>query len=467
MTQVNSNNQSQKREARASKSKLAAIKKVEPKPQPAQARPRPIFNADLDGEDTLLVDSWGCNPELSLTGSHSIDLTQEMQKDKVQPPQARQVTPEKPGAQATTPNSGAKAPLVNQSAPPPGSSASAKAPLVKQSAPPVASSQVAQAPLLRQNVQVPTTTPAPKAPTREPSAQPVAAKAAAQPVVAKPEAEKPVQPTVQETILESAQVSNESPESLAELSEAALNVIAGNPRTQSSTLCWLAAHYNPEIRATVARNSNALPETVWLLAKDHDQAVRLAIAEHLESNRDVLRALVDDPSPLVSWRAQNTLSMVAELPGSQETSASCETRSRRQPKKSQAAKQQNRQGDQSPEEIEFLVLVAQKPTTPGRRLAQLAEHGNAQVRAAVAENANCPLEALWSLAKDSVAEVKVKLADNYNCPVEIIESLQEDADQYVVWRARTVLAKLNGQIGPELALEEEPSRVSPRLAHSR
>lgn len=449
MTQVNSNNQSQKREARASKTKLAAIKKVEPKPQPTQARPRPIFNADLDGEDTLLVDSWGCNPELSLTGGHSIDLTQETQKDKVQPPQARQVTQEKPGAQAATPNSGAKAPLVNQSAPP------------------VASSQVAQAPLVRQNVQAPTAAPAPKAPTREPSAQPVAAKAAAPPVVAKPEAEKPVQPTVQETILESAQVSNESPESLAELSEAALNVIAGNPRTQSSTLCWLAAHYNPEIRATVARNSNALPETVWLLAKDHDQAVRLAIAEHLESNRDVLRALVDDPSPLVSWRAQNTLSMVAELPGSQETSASQETRPRRQPKKSQAAKQLNRQGDQSPEEIEFLVLVAQKPTTPGRRLAQLAEHGNAQVRAAVAENANCPLEALWTLAHDSVAEVKVKLADNYNCPVEIIESLQEDADQYVVWRARTVLAKLNGQIGPELALEEEPSRVSPRLAHSR
>lgn len=449
MTQVNSNNQSQKREARASKSKLAAIKKVEPKLQPAQARPRPIFNADLDGEDTLLVDSWGCNPELSLTGSHSIDLTQEVQKDKVQPPQSRQVTQEKPGAQAATPNSGAKAPLV------------------KQSAPPVASNQVAQAPLLRQNVQAPTTTPAPKAPTREASAQPVAAKAAVPPVAAKPAAEKPVQPTVQETILESTQVSNESPESLAELSEAALNVIAGNPRTQSSTLCWLAAHYNPEIRATVARNSNALPETVWLLAKDHDQAVRLAIAEHLESNRDVLRALVDDPSPLVSWRAQNTLSMVAELPGSQETSTSCETRPRRQPKKSQAAKQQNRQRDQSPEEIEFLVLVAQKPTTPGRRLAQLAEHDNAQVRAAVAENANCPLEALWTLAKDLVAEVKVKLADNYNCPVEIIESLQEDADQYVVWRARTVLAKLNGESGPELVLEDETSRVSPRLAHSR
>ena len=73
------------------------------------------------------------------------------------------------------------------------------------------------------------------------------------------------------------------------------------------------------------------------------------------------------------------------------------------------------------------------------------------MRAAVAENANTPLEALWILVKDSSTDVKVKLADNYNCPLEIVEMLEQDSDQYVVWRARTVLSKLTGKTFPDMA----------------
>jgi hypothetical protein len=256
-------------------------------------------------------------------------------------------------------------------------------------------------------------------------------------------------------------------DALASLSEASIKVIAGNPRTAGSVLSKLAMHANPEIRATVARNQNALPETIWLLAKDYDEAVRLAIAEHLESSKDVLRALCDDANPLVSWRANNTLSVLA---GSAKTARrsqpiqvaeeeACSDASELAPK--------SRSKDQSDEQVEFLKLVAQKSNTPARRLIELAKHENSQIRATVAENANTPLEALWSLAKDAVADVKVKLADNYNCPLEIIEMLQQDSDDYVAWRARTILSKLTGQgYHPDEAVDGDP-RTSPRMVHSR
>jgi len=266
-------------------------------------------------------------------------------------------------------------------------------------------------------------------------------------------------------------------DSLKNQSEAALKVLAGNPRTETNTLCWLASHVNPEIRATVARNSHALLETVWLLAKDYDEAVRLAIAEHLESNRDLLRALTIDPSPLVAWRAQYTLSLVSG--GKDKDTASTsevfvgvdgieedEITSENPFRSLSLPKQDLPERGQSQEEVEFLQIVAQKPTTPARRLAELARHPNPKVRQAVAENANSPLESLWLLSKDPLADVKVKLADNYNCPLEIIESLKDDGDQFEAWRARSLLAKLSGESYPDVSLEEGPSATSSPLAHS-
>jgi hypothetical protein len=262
----------------------------------------------------------------------------------------------------------------------------------------------------------------------------------------------------------------EDKDSLANLSEAALNVIAGNPRTAPSKLCRLAFNFNAEIRATVARNSNALPETVWLLAKDHDEAVRLAVAEHLESHKSVLKGLCNDPSPLVAWRARNTLSLLTSGTGTRtvkEAALPADEPTGHDPlSESAQANPELPVSKLTQEEVEFLQLIAQKPSTPGRRLSQLAKHANARIRAAVAENANTPVEALWLLLKDAAAEVKVKLADNYNCPLEILEHLQQDKDQYVAWRARSILAKAKGESYPDISLPEEPSRMSPRLVHS-
>jgi hypothetical protein len=442
-----------KKEARSTKDKLGALSppQKDPKQSSTAGRLRALeFSPSLDKADTLLIDNWGCDPELSLTGGFTVD--------SLVPGEEAVVKPDSPAKE--------QRPAQDSAVPKTQEKTVAQKPVRSEAIPSVQAAQaqkpVSPPPLAAQATPVPKQKPVPI--PDKPGAARVnsgALPASPAPIAAK---DAEIEKEIQEVIPEGSDVSD--PESLAHLSEAALQVIAGNPRTSPSTLCWLAAHYNPEIRSTVARNCNALPETIWLLAKDLDQAVRLAIAEHLESDRDVLKALGHDPSPLVSWRAQNTLSLLGNSPSASTSNLPYDEPKMRSRSKRSAAKQEknNLQG-QTPEEVEFLLLVAQKSTTPGRRLKELAGHINPLIRAAVAENGNTPLEALWSLSRDSIAEVKVKLADNYNCPLEIIAALEKDRDQFVVWRARSVLSKLTGQNFPDVALEDEP-RISPRLVHS-
>jgi hypothetical protein len=253
-------------------------------------------------------------------------------------------------------------------------------------------------------------------------------------------------------------------------SESSLKALAGNSRTPARILSWLASHTSPEIRALVARNHTALPETIWLLAKDYDESVRLAIAEHLEADRAILKMLSNDTSPLVAWRAKNSLYLlkagartVTNLEQMPQALHSDAPRRTANPFKS-LVPTTRAEPDPNEEELNFLKVIAQKTSTPARRLAELAKHANKEVRALVAENANSPLETLWYLAKDPVAEVKLKLTENYNCPIEIIEALQEDKDSFVSWQARNILVKLMGQPTTPINLTEEQMRAP--LVHS-
>jgi len=258
------------------------------------------------------------------------------------------------------------------------------------------------------------------------------------------------------------------PNPFEKFSETSLKVLASNPRTPARILSWLATHFNPEVRTLVARNRSALPETIWLLAKDYDEAVRLAIAEHLEADRGVLKALCQDTSPLVAWRAKNTLYLLkagARTGNNMEALPQpplTDTHHRMQNPFRNLGPSENEESD---EELAFLKVIAQKSTTPPSRLAELSRHANKEIRAIVAENANATLETLWNLSKDSVAEVKLKLTENYNCPIEIIEALQDDKDSYVAWQARNILLKLMGESYGDIALPEE--QINPRLVHSR
>jgi hypothetical protein len=249
-------------------------------------------------------------------------------------------------------------------------------------------------------------------------------------------------------------------------SEASLKVLAGNPRTPARILSWLASHLNPEVRSLVARNRSVLPETLWLLAKDYDESVRLAIAEYLEADRAILKMLSNDTSPLVAWRAKNSLYLLkagartgtnlAQMP--QGLLSSDLSKRAPNPFKNLAPGRSEPEAVNE-EELNFLKVIAQKTSTPPRRLTELAKHANKEIRALVAENANAPLETLWTLAKDPAAEVKLKLTENYNCPIEIIEALQEDKDSFVSWQARNILIKLMGQPITAINLTEEQMRT--------
>jgi len=249
-------------------------------------------------------------------------------------------------------------------------------------------------------------------------------------------------------------------------SEASLKVLAGNPRTPARILSWLASHLSPEVRSLVARNRSALPETIWLLAKDYDESVRLAIAEYLEADRAILKMLSNDTSPLVAWRAKNSLYLLkagartgtnlAQMP--QGLLSSDLSKRAPNPFKNLAPGRSEPEAVNE-EELNFLKVIAQKSSTPARRLTELAKHANKEIRALVAENANAPLETLWTLAKDPAAEVKLKLTENYNCPIEIIEALQEDKDSFVSWQARNILIKLMGQPITAINLTEEQMRT--------
>jgi len=74
-------------------------------------------------------------------------------------------------------------------------------------------------------------------------------------------------------------------------------------------------------------------------------------------------------------------------------------------------------------EREFLQVIAERSTTPPRRLAELAAHPDKIIRSMVAANPNATPEILWKLAKDESIDVRRKLLGNYNCPEEIINHL--------------------------------------------
>jgi hypothetical protein len=172
--------------------------------------------------------------------------------------------------------------------------------------------------------------------------------------------------------------------------------------------------------------------------------------------------LAIDKNPLIAWRAQNSLNIakgkrtVTDL-------------------KPQTAKQRTRPVEMvrtgnyrlpysealaaTEETIAFLKLIARKTNTPARRLAELAKHPDASVRASVAENANAPAELLWVLVKDVEQEVKLKLIENYNCPLEILEALKDDADSYVSWQARSVLHRLTNEAQPNPFIENSSTKI--------
>jgi hypothetical protein len=223
-------------------------------------------------------------------------------------------------------------------------------------------------------------------------------------------------------------------------SPAALQKVARNFNTPPSTLKWLAAHYRAEVRQAVATNANADVEIMTMLAGDAEEGVRIVLAGNPSLTRSVLLKLCDDPSPLVSEKAKNILYEQSKSAISQKTGENpivVKRPAEANPVKAvfpeissentlcETGHSANAKSKKELEliEREFLQVIAEKSTTPPRRLAELAVHPDKIIRGIIAANPNSTPEILWQLAKDESMDVRRKLLGNYNCPEEIINHL--------------------------------------------
>lgn len=224
-------------------------------------------------------------------------------------------------------------------------------------------------------------------------------------------------------------------------SETALSLLAQNPATAATTLYWLCLHHSADIRGAVARNPNCPAESLTILCRDHEAGIRHSVAENPRSTSAILETLAGDKNPLIAWRAQTHLSQtkgrrtVTDL-------RPIISKTVQQPSSVQPSLPYSEELSATEETISFLRLIARRTNTPPRRLAELARHPDARVRAAVAENGNTPIELLWHLAKDATQEVKLRITENCNCPIEVLEALKDDSDSYVSWQARAVINRI-------------------------
>jgi hypothetical protein len=79
-------------------------------------------------------------------------------------------------------------------------------------------------------------------------------------------------------------------------------------------------------------------------------------------------------------------------------------------------------------------------------LYKLSEDPYADVRIAVACNANAPIDILETLSNDKDADVRYSLAENPLLPASILEKLADDENPYVTYRARKTLADLEQEM---------------------
>ncbi len=206
----------------------------------------------------------------------------------------------------------------------------------------------------------------------------------------------------------------------ANFSPSALQVVAKNPNTPMSTLKWLAAHYRVEVRQSVALNENIDIEILDVLSRDGEDIVRTSVLDNAKLSHDLLVRLCDDNSPLVAEKAKNILYEKTKhlLKSGQNPILvpSVKVEIAQQAKTEKINDQESKLIER-----EFLAVIAERSTTPARRLAELAMHPDSTIRSLVATNPNITPEIFWRLAKDPLPEVRIKLLGNYNCPKDVIE----------------------------------------------
>jgi hypothetical protein len=94
-------------------------------------------------------------------------------------------------------------------------------------------------------------------------------------------------------------------------------------------------------------------------------------------------------------------------------------------------------------EPDILERIAEHRMASPFTLVELSRSEHANVRMAVAENANTPEAVLCELARDQHPDVRYRLAENPNVYVTVLLILEEDENPYVRMRASQTLERLD------------------------
>jgi hypothetical protein len=91
------------------------------------------------------------------------------------------------------------------------------------------------------------------------------------------------------------------------------------------------------------------------------------------------------------------------------------------------------------ENPEWVIWLADNPTTPEGVLSFLKKNADSKVRILIALNGNASAKVLAYLSVDENENVRAAVAENPNCPIKNLELLSKDKDENVRMTAQVYL----------------------------
>ena len=101
--------------------------------------------------------------------------------------------------------------------------------------------------------------------------------------------------------------SDETVQAFEGFSSKALQQVATDPDTPITTLKWLAAHYDVEVRRALAINHNIGADILHILVRDGDHSVKLAVLDNKNLSQDEIFRLCDEENSLIAEKAMKRL----------------------------------------------------------------------------------------------------------------------------------------------------------------
>ena len=203
--------------------------------------------------------------------------------------------------------------------------------------------------------------------------------------------------------------------------------IARNRNAKPEDLALLAKDKNVDVRRGVAENPNTKPETLALLAKDSDQFVIRSVASHPNTSPEILSLLAKDKN--VSWHVADNHNTKPEDLALLAKDEDVDVR-----------RAIARNPNTKPEDLALLAkdkspvvrgTVARSPNTNSETLALLAKDSDWYVRTYVAEHPSTNSETLALLAKDEDAIIREGVAEKHNTSPETLALLAKDVDEEI------------------------------------